>query len=329
MEKKCKGLVILLLTLTSQLFFAQERAISGIVSESAGPIPGANVIVKGTSNSAQSDFDGKYTIKAKTGDVLVFSYMGMKEATAIVGNSSTVNIKMQEGGEELKEVVIQVAFGAQKKEQITGAVTKIDARQLETNQAANAVQSLTGKVAGVQIAANSGQPGDKPQVRFRGIGSISSSNEPLYVVDGIPYNGDINAIASQDIDSVSFLKDASSNALYGSRGANGVIIITTKKGKKGQLNITYETKIGVNSRSVPEYNMITDPGEYYKAVYNRIRNGLIYQGQTPVNASTIAAQNLISGDSYSLGYNNYNVPNNQVINPATGEINADAKIIIS
>lgn len=123
------------------------------------------------------------------------------------------------------------------------------------------------------------------------------------------------------------MKDASSNALYGSRGANGVIIVTTKKGKKGQLKITYETKIGVNSRAVPEYDIITDPGDYYKAVYNRIKNGLIYTGQTPENAGNTAAQNLINGKTYSLGYNNYNVPNNQVINPLTGEINADAKLL--
>lgn len=327
MKRKIKGLLVLVFVFTTHLFFAQERTISGIVSDVAGPIPGANVVVKGTSNGVQSDFDGKYSIKAKTGDVLVFSYVGMEDTSAVVSAASTVNIKMKDSSEELKEVVVQVAFGTQKRQEITGAVTKIDAKQLENTQSSNAVQSLTGKVAGVQIAANSGQPGDKPQVRFRGIGSISSSNEPLYVVDGIPYNGDINAISSQDIESISFLKDASSNALYGSRGANGVIIITTKKGKKGQLSVTYETKIGVNSRAVPEYNMITDPGEYYKTVYNRIRNGLIYQGQTPEKASTISSGNLIAGDSYSLGYNNYNVPNNQVINPATGQINSNAELL--
>ncbi|WP_346432752.1 SusC/RagA family TonB-linked outer membrane protein [Flavobacterium piscisymbiosum] len=210
---------------------------------------------------------------------------------------------------------------------MTGAVAKVDSKMLENSQSSNAVQSLTGKVAGVQISSNSGQPGDPPQVRFRGIGSISSSNAPLYVVDGVPFNGDINSIATQDIESISFLKDASSNALYGSRGANGVIIVTTKKAKKGQLKVTYETKIGVNSRSVPEYDMITDPGDYYKTVYNRIKNGLIYKGTTQAAASNIAAQNLINGDSYSLGYNNYNVADNQVINPATGEINPDAKLL--
>ncbi|MBB4803737.1 TonB-linked SusC/RagA family outer membrane protein [Flavobacterium nitrogenifigens] len=326
MKLKFNGLLVLLLVLVAQLSFAQERIVSGIVSDNTGmPIPGVSVLVKGTKTGTQTDFDGKYSIKATPTQTLVFTYIGMK-AKEESAASTTVNTKLVGDALELEGVVV-VAFGTQKKSEITGAVTKIDAKALENAQASNAIQSLTGKVAGVQISANSGQPGDPPQVRFRGIGSLSSSNAPLYVVDGIPYNGDINAIATQDIESISFLKDASSNALYGSRGANGVIIVTTKKGKKGQLRVTYETKIGVNSRAVPEYDMIKDPGEYYETVYGRIKSGLMYQGQTAANASTIAANTLISGDSYSLGYNNYNVADNQVINPATGKLNPNAKLL--
>lgn len=326
MKQKLKGFITLFCVLAMQLTFAQDRKITGVISDALGPIPNVNVVLKGSENSVQSDIDGKYTIKAKTGDILVFSYMGMKEMTVKVSASNVVNVKMEEDGKVLDEVVV-VAFGSQKKQEITGAVSKIDAKILENTQSSNAIQSLTGKVAGVQINANSGQPGAPPQVRFRGIGSISSSNNPLYVVDGIPYNGDINAIATQDIESISFLKDASSNALYGSRGANGVIIVTTKKGKKGQLKITYETKVGVNSRAVPEYDLITNPGDYYTTVYNRVKNGLIYQGKTRDVASNIAAQTLIKGETYSLGYNNYNVANDQVINPVTGKINPDAKLL--
>ncbi|MEN2400254.1 SusC/RagA family TonB-linked outer membrane protein [Flavobacterium sp. MC2016-06] len=326
MKLKFNGFLVLLLVLIAQLSFAQERVVSGIVSDNTGmPIPGVTVSVKGTKTATQTDFDGKYSIKATPTQTLLFTYIGMK-AKEEPATSTVVNAKMVGDALELEGVVV-VAFGTQKKSEITGAVTKIDAKALENTQASNAIQSLTGKVAGVQISANSGQPGDPPQVRFRGLGSISSSNAPLYVVDGIPYNGDINAIATQDIESISFLKDASSNALYGSRGANGVIIVTTKKGKKGQLRVTYETKIGVNSRAVPEYNIIKDPGQYYETVYNRIKNGLIYQGETPTDAANTAAQNLITGDTYSLGYNNYNVANNQVIDPATGKINANAKLL--
>ena len=326
MKLKFNGFLVLLLVLVAQLTFAQERVVSGIVSDNTGmPIPGVSVFVKGTKTGTQTDFDGKYSIKASPSQILVFTYIGMK-AKEEPATSTTVNAKLAGDALELEGVVV-VAFGTQKKSEITGAVTKIDAKALENTQASNAIQSLTGKVAGVQIQANSGQPGDAPQVRFRGLGSLSSSNAPLYVVDGIPYNGDINAIATQDIESISFLKDASSNALYGSRGANGVIILTTKKGKKGQLKVTYETKIGVNSRAVPEYDMIKDPGEYYQNVYNRIRSGLIYGGATPGAASTVASQTLISGAEYSLGYNNYNVADNQVINPATGQLNPNAKLL--
>jgi hypothetical protein len=177
MKVRFKWILTLLTLLTIQFSFGQERIVSGIVSDVTGPIPGANVIVKGTKNGVQTDFDGKYCVKAKTGDVLVFSYMGMQDMNATVGTSSLINMKMKEDGHVLDEVVV-VAFGTQKKQEITGAVTKIDSKMLENTQAANAVQSLTGKVAGVQISANSGQPGATPQVRFRGIGSISSSNAP-------------------------------------------------------------------------------------------------------------------------------------------------------
>ncbi|MEZ0131502.1 carboxypeptidase-like regulatory domain-containing protein, partial [Flavobacterium sp. LBUM151] len=182
MKQELKGFIVLLLML-SQLAFSQERTVSGTVSDNTGmPIPGVTVSVKGTKNTTQTDFDGKYSIKASPNQTLLFTYIGMK-ANEEPASSATVNAKMVGDALELEGVVV-VAFGTQKKSEITGAVTKIDAKALENTQASNAIQSLTGKVAGVQISANSGQPGDPPQVRFRGIGSISSSNAPLYVVDG-------------------------------------------------------------------------------------------------------------------------------------------------
>ncbi|AYY83681.1 SusC/RagA family TonB-linked outer membrane protein [Chryseobacterium indologenes] len=224
---------------------------------------------------------------------------------------------------EIDEVVV-VAYGTQKKQSITGSITTINAKQLQDAQASNAMQSLTGKVGGVQISANSGQPGDPPQVRFRGIGSLSSSNNPLYVVDGVPFNGNINAISNQDIESISFLKDASANALYGSRGANGVVIITTKKAKKGKFLVNFDTKFGVNSRAVKEYDIITDPGAYYEMFYNRLVTDGVYKGMTLGNAGINAANTMISD---WLVYNNYNVADNQVIDPTTGRLNPNAKLL--
>ncbi|MCJ8152527.1 SusC/RagA family TonB-linked outer membrane protein [Chryseobacterium sp. SSA4.19] len=225
--------------------------------------------------------------------------------------------------QKIEEVVV-VAYGTQKKQSITGSITTINAKQLEDAQSSNAIQSLTGKVGGVQISANSGQPGDPPQVRFRGIGSLSSSNNPLYVVDGVPYNGNINAISNQDIETISFLKDASANALYGSRGANGVVLITTKKAKKGRFSVTFDTKFGVNSRAVKEYDIITDPGEYYEVFYNRLVTDGVHKGMSIGDASTNAGNTMISD---WLGYNNYNVADNQIIDPATGKINRNAKLL--
>ncbi|MDM1553630.1 MULTISPECIES: SusC/RagA family TonB-linked outer membrane protein [Chryseobacterium] len=235
------------------------------------------------------------------------------------------NDTIPEKTKEIDEVVV-VAFGSQKKQSIAGSVAKIDAKELANAQTSNVVTSLSGKVGGVQITTNSGQPGDPPQVRFRGLGSLSSSNNPLYVVDGMPFGGNINALNNNDIESITFLKDASANALYGSRGANGVVMITTKKGKKGKMNITFDTKFGVNSRAVKEYDLITDPGEFYQVYFERLRVSNVFAGMSYADASADAAANLITGPD-GLAYNNYNVPNDQLIDPLTGKLNPNAKLL--
>lgn len=227
--------------------------------------------------------------------------------------------------QEIEEVVV-VAYGTQKKQSIAGSIVKIGSKELAESQSGNVLQSLSGKVGGVQITTKSGQPGDAPQIRFRGLGSLSSSNDPLYVVDGVPYNGNINALNSIDIESATFLKDASSNALYGSRGANGVIIISTKKGAKGKTNITFDTKFGVNSRAVKEYNIITDPSEFYEVYFERLRQGYVYRGQSYASASADALAELITGAG-GLEYNAYNVPNSQLIDVSTGKLNPNARLL--
>ncbi|KFF25395.1 SusC/RagA family TonB-linked outer membrane protein [Chryseobacterium vrystaatense] len=226
---------------------------------------------------------------------------------------------------KIDEVVV-VAFGKQKREAIAGSVTKIDAKELANVQSSNMITSLSGKIGGVQITTNSGQPGDPPQVRFRGLGSLSSSNNPLYVVDGMPFGGNINSLNNNDIESITFLKDASASALYGSRGANGVVMITTKRGKKGKMNITFDTKFGVNSRAVKEYDLIRDPGEFYQVYFERLRVGNVFSGMTYADASAAAASDLIDGTE-GLGYNNFNVANDQLVDPTTGRLNPNAKLL--
>ena len=225
--------------------------------------------------------------------------------------------------EDIDEVVV-VAYGVQTKESLTGSVAEVKAEEIKEITAANVVQGMTGKVAGVQISANNGLPGTAPTVRFRGIGSINGSSDPLYVVDGVPFTGSISAINNQDIESMSFLKDAAASSLYGNRAANGVIIITTKKGRKGKTRYNLDIKSGVAMRGIPEYDISNSPSEYYEYYYNILKNDAIDGGQSPDAAHQTAINGLINGGQ-GLGYNVTNVANNQIID-ANGNFNPSASI---
>lgn len=321
-----KKLLLLSFILTSAFTWgeswAQERSVSGKVTsiEDGSPLPGVNVVLKGTTTGTVTDIDGNYKLSVPSdGGTLVFSFIGLSSETVEIGTKSVIDIQMSPDVKQLSEVVV-VAYGEQTRQSITGSVDVVSSEELQRVQTSNVVQSMIGKVAGVQIVNDSGQPGDAPTVRFRGIGSISSGTSPLYVVDGIPFNGNINSLSPQDIESMTFLKDASANALYGSRGANGVIIITTKKGRKKGTEITFDAKYGVNDRAVGEYDIITDPGQYYEVWYDRIRIGLINSGVDPATAAQQAAAGLISGGDAPLGYNIYTADDDQIIDPATGKL---------
>ncbi len=308
-----------------QFSFAQEKTVTGVVSDALGPLAGANVIVKGTNKGTTTDFNGGYSIKASAGDVLVFTYVGMDDSTITVGDSNTYNVTLQ-SGVNLEEVVV-VAYGVQKKESVTGSIAEVKSKDIAKITSGNVLQGLVGKVAGVQVINNNGMPGDPPVIRFRGIGSLNASAAPLYVVDGVPFNGDIASISSQDIESMTFLKDASAAALYGNRGANGVIIVTTKKGKLGATKITFDSKVGFVNRAVKEYDLMTGQKEYYEAYFQAYKNDLMFNGPNlpEAQAAALAANDLITG-SNGLNYNAYNVPNDQLINPATGQLNPNARL---
>ncbi|MCI0920446.1 SusC/RagA family TonB-linked outer membrane protein [Sphingobacterium rhinopitheci] len=304
--------------------YAQDRQVSGKVTAADGkPISGASVSVVGSSTATQTDAAGNFTLNVNPGATLNVSYLGFTAQRVHVGNASVLSISLKPEDNALDEVVV-TAYGTQKKESIAGSISTLKAKDLEQVQSANVVQSLAGKVGGVQIRSTTGQPGSSATVRFRGLGSISSSNEPLYVVDGVPFNGDIASISSQDIEEMSFLKDASANALYGSRGANGVIIITTKKGKnRDGVDINFENRTGFNSRAIKDYDYITDPSEYYQLRWNRLRLGEIVSGKSDAVARQSASDGLVK----DLGINIFNVPNANIIDPATGLINPDAKVM--
>ncbi|WP_338408240.1 TonB-dependent receptor [uncultured Flavobacterium sp.] len=241
----------------TQITFAQERTVSGVVSDNAGlPLPGVSVLLKGTQSGTQTDFNGNYSIKASTGAVLQFSSVGMKTSEKTVGTSNNVDLVMQESTKTLEEVIV-VGYGSQKKSEVTGSISKVKGSEIATLATPSFESQLAGRAAGVQITTQNGVLGEAPRIRIRGIGSISSGTYPLIVVDGIPiFTGDLGGYAStnslgdinpSDIESIEILKDGSATAIYGSRAANGVVLITTKKGKGGRFTVNYNNYVGVAS----------------------------------------------------------------------------------
>ncbi len=235
---------LLLLWLVGTAFVqAQSQTVTGTTSDSNGPLPGVNVVVKGTTNGTTSDFDGNFTINnVPDGATLVFSYLGYKTQEAQV-SGGTVSITMEEDAEYLDEVVV-VGYGSQKKSDLTGAIATVSSKSIENLTFNDPAQALQGRMAGVSVQAQGGAPGANSVIAIRGTGTLSDQG-PLFVIDGV-ITGDMNSINPQDIENISVLKDASSTAIYGSRAANGVVIVTTKKGRKGALSIDLDTSYGIN-----------------------------------------------------------------------------------
>ena len=271
MKTKFKGILTLLLAVVVQVTFAQEKTVSGIVSDSSGTLPGVSVIVKGTSTGTQTDFDGKYAIIAKQGDILSFSYIGYKTVDQTVTAANTINIQLEEGGEMLDEIVI-TAFGIKRSEKALGySVQSIKGESMTEARESNITNAISGKIAGVQVTGTSGSVGASSRIVLRGNSSITGNNEPLYVVDGVPIsnssfgnagsgggvdlpNGaaDINP---DDIESITVLKGPNAAALYGLRAGNGVIVITTKKGDASKkFSVSINTNVTMsNPLLLPDY----------------------------------------------------------------------------
>lgn len=235
-----------------------------------------------------------------------------------------MRIVLKANTEVLDEVMV-VAYGTAKKSSFTGSASVVSGEKIAKMQTSNVSKSLEGAMAGVQISQSSGQPGSSANIYVRGIGSISAGKEALIVVDGVPYEGNLNQIAPSDIESMTVLKDAAANSLYGARGANGVVLITTKKGKSGKVKVTFENRTGVNTRGVPSYDILTSPAEYYELYWEAIRNNAHFnQGMSYAQAGIFASQNLIKELG---GYNNYNVSDTELINPVTGRLNSSARLL--
>ena len=256
MRLKFKWIFTLIVALSMQFSFAQEKTVTGIVSDSNGPIPGANVTVRGSKNGVQTDFDGKYSIKASAGQTLVITFVGMKNQTAVVGALSTLNVKMDQADSQLEEVVIQGYRTVTKKKAVVSDAT-VSSATIENRPNANVMNTLQGQLAGVNISATTGQPGAKSTVVIRGVGTITGNSDPLYVIDGFPSNSDnFRSINPNDIESTSVLKDAAAIAEYGNRGSNGVIVIRTKRAKFGESKTTFRanSQYGVGELQKPKYS---------------------------------------------------------------------------
>jgi TonB-linked SusC/RagA family outer membrane protein len=259
MRLKFKWIFTLLVALSMQLSFAQQKDISGVVSDASGPIPGVNIIVKGTKIGTQSDFDGRYSIRARAGDVLTFSFLGMKETTVVVGASNTISVKLEEAGRLLEEVVVQGYGKTSTKAKSIGATQTVSAKTIEGRPNVNVLQSLQGQLAGANIALSSGQPGsNKIDVVIRGVGSLNASTDPLYVIDGVPLTqAFFRNLNQNDIETVSVLKDASATSIYGNRGSNGVVVITTKRGDyDSDLDVNFSSSYGTSEFRGDKYNLV-------------------------------------------------------------------------
>ena len=303
---------------------AQISKVTGtVVSEEDGlPVVGASILVKGTTMGTVTDLDGKFTLEnlPSTAKTLMISYIGMH--TQEVAIQRTLSIVLKADTETLDEVIV-VAYGTAKKSAFTGSASVMKADKLEKRQVSNLTNALSGSVSGVQTVSYNGQPGTSAKVYIRGIGSMNANvdTDPLYVVDGIPFEGDISSINTQDIESMTVLKDAAASALYGARGANGVILVTTKKGQSGDARVTFDARWGVNSRMVGKYDVIKDTDTYMETLYQSFKNeGIQSLGYSSAAAHAYANNNLFG----AIGYPIYTLPQGEGLIGMDGKVNPNA-----
>lgn len=299
----------------------QQQQVNGKVTDKEGmPLPGVTVLVKGTTNGVSSNFDGNFSITASKGDVIVFSYVGKINVEITIENTNTLNIVLEDDISTLDEIVV-VAYGSQTKKSIVGSVSSINSSTIENQIATSPLSALQGSVPGVNLNTFSGQPGATPTIRIRGFGSINGSLSPLIIVDGAQFNGNINTISQDQIESISVLKDASSAALYGSRASNGVVLITTKKGAKNSApKIRLRSQLTLVSTAV-DFPDFLGPEDQMKLSWEALKNTNQYRDfQSPSDAAQNASNQLID----YLGYNPYGV-NNPI--DANGNLVAGANLL--
>ena len=321
----------------------QKKHVSGNVQDANGmPLIGASVIIKGTNTGMITDIEGNFALDAKQGDIIVISYIGMKSAEVKVPANWQIRGMLKEDSQLMDEVVV-TGYGDFKKATYTGSASVLNTDKLESLPVVSVAQMMEANIPGLSSVASSSQPGSKATVRVRGIASMNASTEPLYVLDGVPVAsrdmsglsanasagglGLIETLNPADIESITVLKDAASSSIYGSRAANGVILITTKRGKSGEARVTFDAKWGINKRGVPNYETITDPATFYELNYSSIYNadlkGYAAAGDL-AKANAYANQAMLS--STYLGYQVYSIPQGQQLIGMDGKLNPSATL---
>jgi TonB-linked SusC/RagA family outer membrane protein len=327
MRKFASLFLCFLLGLTQ--LFAQNRTITGKVTDEKGTaVPNAAVTVKGTTIGTSTAADGTFSLSvpanAKT---LVIKALNIETKEENIGSKSSFNISVLSSSAVIEDVIVQVPYGSVKKTSFTGSEATVSSTQINKQQVTSVTRAIEGLVPGIQVTNGGGAPGTGASILIRGIGSINASASPLYVLNGVPYDGSIAALSNDEIESVTVLKDAAAAALYGSRAANGVIMITTKKGKKGRSAVNATIRQGFMSRGIPEYNRLAEK-DYMELMWEATRNSFVYaQGMSFAAAGVAASQQLT--DVNHLVYNPYNLSGTNLIDPTTGKLSPNARLLWS
>lgn len=311
------------LLMTAATASAQKRVTGRVLDTNGAPIAGATVHVKGSQIKTKTDANGNFSLKniPSNAKQITFSYFGM--GTQTVSVSANMQVTLKDNEQTLGEAYV-VAYGKATKASFTGAAAKIKGDVVENKATTEVTSALAGEVAGVQIMQSDGNPGANSNIVMRGIGSVNAAASPLIVVDGMPYAGDLSSIDPKDIESLDLMKDATATALYGSRGANGVIIISTKKGKAGKLSIGADVKYSVSGRWLPTYDVIKSPERFVELSWESLKNNFMKQGATEEQAIGAASAALFDDQNGGIPsiYNMWNADGANLIDPATGRFNS-------
>ena len=324
--KKRLTMLLTMLLLVVGAAFSQTKVNGTVTSQEDGqPVVGATVLVVGTQTGTVTDADGKFALTVPAGkSTLRITYVGMEPIE--VSARQNMKIVLTSDQKALDEVIV-VAFGTAKKSAFTGSAKVVGAAELSQSQVTSVTNALAGAVPGVQLSSSNGAPGETSTIRIRGFGSLNAGKDPLIIVDGAPYSGDLGNLNPNDVESMTVLKDAASNALYGARGANGVIMITTKKAKYGEAKVTLDAKYGWNTRALQHYKTINSPEKYYELQYGAVRDYYLNQGMSEVDAWQKANENLFGPAAQGgLGYNIWDYPKDQYLIGQDGKLNPNATL---